>query len=77
MKCDLCGGRVIEQKTTYTLKVGERFIMIENVPAKLCQQCGETLYSPDVVERLQKTIWSNRDPEKTIETPVFDFVKTV
>lgn len=77
MKCDLCGGAMLEKKTTYTLEIHKRFVMVENVPAKVCQQCGEMLYSPDVVDRLQKTIWNNKEPEKTIETPVFDFMKAV
>ena len=77
MKCNLCGGIILEQETTYTLEIEGRFVMVENVPAKVCQQCGEMLFSPDVVERLQKTIWNNKKPEKTIETPVFDFMKAV
>ncbi len=77
MKCNLCSGFMLEQETTYTLKINERFVMVENVPAKVCQQCGDLLYSPDVVERLQRTICSNKEPEKMIETPVFDFLKAV
>ena len=77
MKCDICGGAMHNQETNYTLKINDRFVVVENVPAKVCQQCGEILYSPDVVERLQNTIWNNREPEKTIETPVFDFMKAV
>lgn len=77
MKCDICGGLMHEEETTYTIQIKDKFIMIENVPAKVCPQCGEKLFSPEVVERLQMTIWNNGKPEKTIKTPIFNYKKAV
>ena len=39
----------------------------------LTKQCGERLYSPDTVERLQDTVWGRRAPSRMLQTPVFDF----
>ncbi len=74
MKCDLCGGKVEEKLVSYNLFYEEHWIIVENVPAKVCHQCGEKLYDPQAVTQLQKVIWSKRKPYKKIETPVFDLV---
>lgn len=72
MSCDVCGGRVRKQRVSYTLFYGCHWVIVENVPAKVCGQCGEKLFSPRVVQKLQNTIWSNQRPHKKIQTPVFD-----
>lgn len=45
---------------------------VENVPAKVCQQCGEKLFDPQAVERLQKIIWDKQTPQEKIKIPIFD-----
>lgn len=56
---------------SYTLFYEGHWIIVEDVPAKVCQQCGEKLFGPQVVERLQKIIWSKQRPQKRMETPVY------
>ena len=73
MRCDLCGGRVEKKFISYNLFYEGHWIIVENVPAKVCQQCGEKLFEPKVVEQLQKIIWNKGQPQKKIKTPVFDF----
>lgn len=72
MRCDLCGGKVEEELISYTLFYEGHWIVVENVPAKVCQQCGEKLFAPDTVDRLQNIIWSKQKPVKKIEMPVFN-----
>jgi hypothetical protein len=48
-------------------------IIIENVPARVNVETGERYFSPEVVERLQQTIWHGEKPDRIIETPVFEF----
>lgn len=60
-------------KVTYTLKVGDRLFVVENVPARVCRETGEQLFSPETVERLQQLIAGKAQPRKTIETPVYDY----
>ena len=62
-----------EAKVRYTLEMDDKLIIIENVPARVCQETGEQFFSPDTVERLQPTIWRHEKPKRTIETPVYEF----
>ncbi|MBN2471319.1 MAG: type II toxin-antitoxin system MqsA family antitoxin, partial [Anaerolineae bacterium] len=40
--CNVCKGSLRPQHTTYTQWYEGRLIVIENVPAQVCEQCGET-----------------------------------
>jgi len=62
MTCDVCGSPMTEQTVTYTSQMGNKVIVVEHVRAKVCDQCGERLYSPETVERLQQTVWEQRLP---------------
>lgn len=70
--CPVCHSKMEHQMTTFTQWVEGRLIVIENVPAWVCEQCGETFYDPDIVERIQNIVWSDEAPTRTIETPVYD-----
>lgn len=63
----------VERQVTYTIEVEGRFIIIENVPARVCLETGERFFSPETVERLQQTVWERKEPDRVIETPVFEF----
>ncbi|HSF32022.1 MAG TPA: YgiT-type zinc finger protein [Candidatus Tectomicrobia bacterium] len=63
-----------EQKVTYVLEHQGKVLIIENVPARVCQETGERLFAPETVERLQHIVWEQRQPTRIIETPVFEFV---
>ena len=64
---------MVEQKVTYILEINGKFIIIENVPTRVCLETGERFFSPEIVEQLQKMIWEDRKPIRVIETPVFEF----
>ena len=53
-----------EAKVTYMLEMDGKFVIIENVPARVCVETGEQFFSPETVERLQQTIWG-RETEKS------------
>jgi hypothetical protein len=63
-----------ETRVTHALKKDGKFYLVQNVPARISEQTGERLYSPDTVERLQKLLWAGEKPVRIIETPVFEFV---
>ena len=64
---------LVEQKVTYTIELDGKFIIVENVPARVCLETGERFFAPETVERLQQTVWEGQEPQRVIETPVFEF----
>jgi len=74
MKCDVCGiGERRERLIRYSLSIGDRLVVVEHVPACVCDRCGETTLQPDVVERLERMISQSGAPARVLETPVYEF----
>jgi YgiT-type zinc finger domain-containing protein len=61
-------------KVTYTIEVDGNLTIIRNVPARVCVESGEQLFSAETVERIQQLLLKKQKPSRTIEVPVFDFV---
>jgi YgiT-type zinc finger domain-containing protein len=73
MSADTWKETFVEQRVNYVLEMDGRYIIIENVPARVCLETGERLFSPETVERLQQVIWESKEPTRKIEVPVFEF----
>jgi len=73
MPSEMTDETFVEQPVTYILEVEGRFIIIEQVPARVSQQTGKRFFSPETVERLQAIVWERQTPSRVIETPVFEF----
>ena len=73
--CPLCSGQLEERTITYPQRYEGNIIILENVPAEVCGQCGEILIRPEVLERLQGLVWSSEEPKRTAQVPVFDFAE--
>lgn len=52
-KCPLCGGELHEGTTTAPFFVGEKIIVIKDVPAEICAECGESYMKSSVVDGLE------------------------
>ena len=65
--------QLTEQRVAYTLEQDGRFYVVENVPARVDEETGEQFFSPSTVEQLQKTILSKKEPDRVIETPVYEY----
>jgi YgiT-type zinc finger domain-containing protein len=68
-----CTDTFVERKVAYAVELDGEFIIVENVPARVCVETGERFFSPETVEKLQRTVWERREPSRVIETPVFEF----
>jgi YgiT-type zinc finger domain-containing protein len=64
---------MIEAQVTYTLEVGGKFCIVENVPARVCRETGEQFFSPETVEHIQALIKGQKPPVRVIETPVYEY----
>lgn len=75
MTCEVCGvGEQQEMLIRYSLLMDDRLVVVEHVPALVCNHCGETTLSPEVVTQLQQTVSGGPVPLRTLETPVYEFV---
>ena len=75
MQCVFCGGKLKEKKVIFTYDEGDKYLLVENVPAFVCTKCGEKTYSPEVTDQLLKFARDEFQPVRTIEVPVFDYAE--
>lgn len=74
-KCPICGGELTDATITHPQKYQDKIIILENLAAEVCQQCGEVFLRPDVVERVQQVVWSKVTPKRMATVPVFDLAE--
>jgi len=73
MRNELLRETFVDRQVTYTIEKGGKLFVVENVPARVCVETGEQLFTFETVERLQRIIWEEKKPKRTIETPVYEF----
>ncbi len=71
--CPLCGGAKKGGKTTFTADLHFGVVVIRNVPASVCEQCGADWLSDKASSRIDKIVKEAR--EKRYEFEVFSFEK--
>jgi len=55
-QCPLCGGKIKEGTTTFTVDYGFGLVVVRNVPAGVCSQCGETWVDDSFAERPENIV---------------------
>lgn len=57
------------------IRHGQELMVIENVPAAVCEHCGEELLSADVMKRMDAILARRSGGAKmrSLEVPVFEF----
>ncbi len=66
-------GQRRDQWIRYSLLLEDKLVIVENVPASVCDHCRETALTPDLIERLQQLVWQSHPPAKVLETPVYEY----
>ena len=64
---------LVEKRVTYSVEVNGRFVIVEDVPARVNAETGERYFSPETVELLQQAAWGQYRPVRVIETPVYAY----
>ena len=72
-RCYFCKGAVKPERITHVHRWKERVIILEDVPADVCQQCGELYFAPDVLKAMdQMAEYGQQDkPKKQVVVPVY------
>ncbi len=70
-KCRLCGGGVTAKRVNVQRSWDNKLVIITDVPAHSCDQCGECFFDADVALEMDRIKKATRVPgEKMIRVPV-------
>ena len=66
-KCPLCGGSKKEGKTTFTVDLGFGVVVVRDVPATVCSQCGADWIEDAISVRLEGIVNEARKRHHLVE----------
>jgi YgiT-type zinc finger domain-containing protein len=71
--CERCGGKIKEGKATVERwYMGVLAVIIKDVPAGICQFCGERYYEASIVDKLNIITFDIIDKENELTEVSFD-----
>ena len=74
MKCSIegCPGEYEEKKVVHTVRHQGKVIVIDHVPAEVCSVCGDVLFKPETVRRIEELLRAEIPPSGTV--PLYEYV---
>jgi YgiT-type zinc finger domain-containing protein len=77
--CHVCGERMREQTINQDFWIKGDLVVIEDVPAGVCPQCGEKVVRADVGRQIATLIATANQlpPKRTISVPVIRYNQKV
>ena len=71
-ECRFCKGQLEERLVTRVQEYKGNWYIIENLPALVCRQCGETYYTPPAHDRVIDLITGGAEPVRMEQVAVLD-----
>jgi len=73
-RCYFCKAKVVEQRVTLDYRWGDTLVVIKDVPAGICEQCGEKYLASGVYKGLERLAKSKNHlmGKMTVDVLVFE-----
>jgi len=73
MKCTIegCPGNYEDRRILHTVRHQGRVVVIDHVPAEMCDICGDVLLKPETVVNLETMLTEVGDAPRS--APVYDY----
>ena len=76
MTCDICGKKRAEIRTmTRSYGKGANLLIIENVPAVACPNCGESYLTAETLHEIERIKLHRKNLAKLKSIPVAEFME--
>jgi len=72
-KCFFCKGKLAQEKVNVDFRWGKDLIIIEDVPARVCRQCGEKYFDAEVYKEMERLAKGRIRPLKRLTIDVIKF----
>jgi len=76
MRCRMCHSDMEEKLITVDLRIGDKLFVVEEVPAKVCNHCGEKVFTPAITRKLQNLVKRRRKAPRIVKVPVFSLKRS-
>lgn len=73
-KCEVCGSHEVHQgNVAEVFYIQNRYMLVEHIPAAVCAQCGEKIFSAETAESIRLMLHDHRKPVRSVEMEVFAY----
>jgi len=73
-RCHVCGGTAAKPEfVNEVFTIDGRRVLVEHIPAQVCERCGEPTFSSETAERVRQLVYDSQ-PDKTVPLEVFALV---
>jgi YgiT-type zinc finger domain-containing protein len=74
-QCHVCGARMQERAVTQEFWVKRKLVVIENVPAGVCAQCGERVVNAETGKRIAALLKDSKrlSAARTMRVPLLQY----
>lgn len=63
----------VDRRVRYKIDLGDRLVVIEDVPARVCEQTGEQFFSPETTDRIWQIVHGEQRPARVMQADVYDY----
>jgi YgiT-type zinc finger domain-containing protein len=70
MTCDFCEGQTIQRRVTKHHRHKGRLYVVENVPAEVCQECGERYFHAVTLDAIDRLLDSEHPVKEMLQVEV-------
>lgn len=72
MKCDVCGNAGFhDEHVDEVFCIDGHMVMVENIPARVCDRCGDATFACETVEQVRRTVQGGGTPTRHVSLDVF------
>ena len=75
MNCFMCKGNLEKKSVNYVVDLESTIIIIKNVPAKVCKQCGEQYFDDETSKNIEKIV--NQLKKLSTEVTIVNYKENV
>ena len=66
-QCIVCGGTMEEGKTTFTVDFGSGVVVVRDVPATVCSQCGMEWINDNAAQQIETIVNNAKNKHSVVE----------
>jgi YgiT-type zinc finger domain-containing protein len=70
MICDFCGGQTKRRRVKKHHRYKGRLYLVENVPAEVCQECGERYFHATTLDAIDLLLDGDHPVKETLQVEV-------
>jgi YgiT-type zinc finger domain-containing protein len=71
-QCHVCGLTSFRaESVSEVFTIDGRRVLVEQIPAQICERCGESTFSRETTERVRQLVHSRATPVRTVPLEVY------